>query len=621
MRKITSLLLFYLLISTFCSFSQCDTNKIIKKNDEILEMAYSNPDLALKEANLLVKKCRNCNYPKGESLSYIRIGIAYEIKSDFVKAIQSYQKAMKIARKHKLYSAEGSCFNNIGLIYWNRKKYKLAIEQFQHAHEIFKKSNKPEYSYAALNNIGLIMEELGEYRLSYNYFHEAKKGYEKIGFENTNEYAQVLGNLGSNCVNFKKLNKGKSYFEKAIVIFKKNKNDWNLAQALSNLASIYWKQKNDTCIELLLQSRELSSNIGNKYAFAQSTKDAAKWYKYIGNKEKAIEFFTDSYQISKELEDVKTVTISTDFLVDLYIEKGDMNNARKYKKVYDVYREKLEENNASLETKRLEVLYSIKEEKEKTKAIQIQLKNSKLEKENERFYSIFILLVLLLIVALIVLYYRRKTYQKNLQIQQELFDVKNEERKRISYDLHDMVGSQLSFVVNNLEMIHLKNKEEERIKKTYEMSKSAITSLRDTVWSLHAEELTSENIVDRMKSIVDKWFDSNTVKVIFTANIPTPYSQFNSTQSLHVMRIYQESISNIYKHANATEVRIEFTENDERCDLMISDNGKGILEENKEAFHYGMKSMQERASKIKGILTVDSNPSKIGVIIHLSWPK
>lgn len=603
------------------TFGQCDTNKIIKRNDEILELAYSKPDQALEQVQLQIQKCKNCNYPKGEALAYIRKGIAYEIKSDFKQAIIAYEAGKKIAQTHKIYSAEGSCYNNIGLIYWNQKKHKAAIEQFQKAQIIFKKSNKPEYSYAALNNIGLIMEELEEYKLANKYYLEAIKGYEKLGLKTTNEYAQALGNIGNNYLNLSKGKKGESYLKEAIRIFKKNKNDWNLAQAISNLAAVYWEDKNDTCIQLLLHSRELSKSIGNQFSYAQSTKDAGKWYKYIGENEKAITCFTESYLISKELDDVKTTTISADFLVDLYLMKGDTKNAMKFKKIYDVSKEKLAKYNSSLETKRLDVLYSIKEEKEKTKAIQIQLVNSELEKENNRFYSIVIVLILLLFVAIIVLNFRRKTYKKNLQTQQELFEVKNEERKRISYDLHDMVGSQLSFVVNNLEMIHLKNKEEERIKKTYEMSKSAITSLRDTVWSLHAEELTSENFVDRMKSIVEKWFDNNQVKITFHSNLQTPPSQFNSTQSLHIMRIYQEIISNIYKHAYATEVQINFLENSTFCDLTISDNGNGILEENKEAFHYGLKSMQERANKINGKLTIDSNPTKKGVLVQLTWPK
>src|SRR5690606_21195630 len=117
--------------------------------------------------------------------------------------------------------------------------------------------------------------------------------------------------------------------------------------------------------------------------------------------------------------------------------------------------------------------------------------------------------------------------------QKSIFNATLEERKRISYDLHDMLGSQLSFVVSNLELMQFSADKNERVEKTFEMSQEAMRSLRDTVWTLHTEEITLEILEERMLNICKKWLEDSGIKVDYTSQFENKKQHVNSNTTLH----------------------------------------------------------------------------------------
>jgi signal transduction histidine kinase len=192
------------------------------------------------------------------------------------------------------------------------------------------------------------------------------------------------------------------------------------------------------------------------------------------------------------------------------------------------------------------------------------------------------LVFILFVSVLVIFWFRRKGYQKDLEKQKAVFEATLAERKRISFDLHDNVGSQLSYVVNNLEMLNSQGKNSnaldyQRVERTFKMSQDAIDSLRDTVWALHIPSITIEILSNKLESYVRKMTeDQNTLKYNFISKINNN-KVISPEHTMHIFRIFQESINNVIKHSNATKVDVLIEETQEgRIILQVCDNGIGI---------------------------------------------
>ena len=84
----------------------------------------------------------------------------------------------------------------------------------------------------------------------------------------------------------------------------------------------------------------------------------------------------------------------------------------------------------------------------------------------------------------------------------------------------------------------------------------------------------------------------------------------NKQQKLQVMFILQEALSNVRKHAEATEVEVR-VENDEDFVATVTDNGSGIdeqLAQSRRGSHVGLSIMEERAKKINARLEIGPTP-------------
>jgi signal transduction histidine kinase len=225
------------------------------------------------------------------------------------------------------------------------------------------------------------------------------------------------------------------------------------------------------------------------------------------------------------------------------------------------------------------------------------------------------LVFILFISVLVIFWFRRKGYQKDLENQKAVFEATLAERKRISFDLHDNVGSQLSYIVNNLEMLKTQSKDHnlidfERVERTFKMSQDAIDSLRDTVWALHHASITIEILASKLESFVRKITDNQTdLNYNFNSKI-TNNKIISPEQTMHIFRIFQESVSNVLKHAKATKLEILIEETEVgKLILHVTDNGVGILNKTSPEGHFGLKNMAIRAKEIGAIWKIERSDS------------
>lgn len=255
------------------------------------------------------------------------------------------------------------------------------------------------------------------------------------------------------------------------------------------------------------------------------------------------------------------------------------------------------------------VLYETEKKETQNKLLQqeISLKQSKIDARNKTIIG------LLIGVALIILLI---TWRLNvIKLKKKLAEIENEkklqqDRERISRDLHDNVGGQLSYVVFSLEGKEELSKEK-RNEKNHQLAdalRNVTGNLRETIWALNKEELLLQDISDKLKLYARNMFAYNDIKLKFDENIEND-TPLNPLVALHLFRICQEIVNNVFKHAQATELSISVKKN-AISTIEITDNGIGFLYESTEVNSFGLRNLKTRAAEINATIIVFSEINK-----------
>ena len=149
----------------------------------------------------------------------------------------------------------------------------------------------------------------------------------------------------------------------------------------------------------------------------------------------------------------------------------------------------------------------------------------------------------------------------------------------------------------------------ERIENTVE---EANTELRSLIAHFQAP-ISNQPIIDAVKDLIKRFRSESNIPIFFQHNIEQPI-QFSDRVHLEVMRIVQEALHNLRKHSDASVARVMLRELDSRrLQILIEDDGVGIEPPPDKILpgqQIGLKSMRERASRIKAKFTLDSDPGE-----------
>lgn len=225
-----------------------------------------------------------------------------------------------------------------------------------------------------------------------------------------------------------------------------------------------------------------------------------------------------------------------------------------------------------------------------------------------------------LLIAAALYYLSRRKYHKNLaalKMQQQV----QEEKERLSRDLHDNLGSQMALLSNNIENldIHYKKQEglDENIEKVKGTSRQLLQTLRETIWILNKEQVTAQEFFDKLVDYTHRYLQSFKgiqlkVNEKFSGN-----KMLHSNEALQLFRICQEVISNACKYSGSDSIVLNGSTTQNIFEISIEDHGKGFdINKIQEEGHYGLKNIQKRARAIHAELVIDTANGK-GVLVSI----
>ena len=391
-----------------------------------------------------------------------------------------------------------------------------------------------------------------------------------IGLEKTNVYAAstTYNNIGNTYMKLSKYDSAQKYFEKSLILAKQTITTSTLATVLTNLGEI-----------------NLKNGMLNE---AKGYLDSALYYSEI-----------DRIAPEEKRRDVYRV------LYKYYEKVGDMSNAFLYQGKYIAYRDSMHNLSQIEELKDLE-LQAATAEKDK------EIAQAELDVKNRNLWIVAIGALLLLALA-----FARQLFLKRKQTAQQAQLKLQEERLRISRDLHDNIGAELTYISSVIDQktFGMKDPEERReYERLSDSSRSAMSQLRETIWAIKTEEITIEKFAGKLNELSRKYSEGLGVKLSIAQsgeNYLLPPAKV-----INLFRVCQEAINNAIKYSGCNGIRIELNAEENVLTMSIADDGKGFNIATAKT-GYGLQNMRERVEEIGGKYKIDSVQDK-GTTIDIS---
>ncbi len=206
----------------------------------------------------------------------------------------------------------------------------------------------------------------------------------------------------------------------------------------------------------------------------------------------------------------------------------------------------------------------------------------------------------------------------------QLLTAQEEDRRRISRDLHDDINQRLAMLSMDLRQAEKDGASDaESLRSTIRLVSDRLTAISDDVrqmaYRFHPSILDDLGLVKAIRRQIDDFGARTGIKISYVHQDPA--TALPAEPAICLYRIVQESLSNIARHAHASHVEIELICEDDLISLSVHDNGTGFDQTHlsQTGAHLGLLSMKERVRLAKGRFEIHSTPAK-GTHVHVELP-
>jgi signal transduction histidine kinase/ligand-binding sensor domain-containing protein len=189
----------------------------------------------------------------------------------------------------------------------------------------------------------------------------------------------------------------------------------------------------------------------------------------------------------------------------------------------------------------------------------------------------------------------------------EIQHVINQERLRISRDMHDEVGSALTEITYLSEMARQKPDASRSYLQEISMrSSQVIDNVSEIVWAMNPHNDTLDNLLARLRRHAAKYLDSADIRCLVKMPEIVPPLYVPGEDRRDINLAVKEALHNVAKHSAATEVRLTVTLSGLSVDIIIRDNGCGYSVTREGAHGHGLVNMRNRLERMGGHCIVQS---------------
>lgn len=199
----------------------------------------------------------------------------------------------------------------------------------------------------------------------------------------------------------------------------------------------------------------------------------------------------------------------------------------------------------------------------------------------------------------------------------KVMEVQEEERKRISRELHDGIGQSLFSFMIQIDHIVASHPELTELQSLRTHVAGMMQDVRSMAWQLRPSVLDDLGVEPAIRTYIENYSEHFGIAVKLEGKIKRRLSSMKETV---IYRTIQEALTNIAKYADVEQAEVVFEENDEQVHIKIADQGVGFDRSKLERSGVGLFSMEERAHGVGGRLQISSAPGQ-GTVVQLTIPK
>lgn len=539
---------------------------------------------------------------------YHTLGYNYKKQGLYEKSIETYQKTIELRTEIDDKKGASLALNNLGNIYYDMGLYSLAIECFRRNIAILKELDSTNDIASALSGIGNVLSDQKRYN-------EALKNYNEalvlsLKTKDSIHLATVHTNIGEIKYLLKDYDQALKYYKKSLEYGEAIDYYYLTGYALAGIGSVYLEQGDYKKAEDFLQ-RSLDLRLQHKtpLEIGLSKVLLARLYKLTGRTDESIEMAGKAYLASKQVPFLKGEMLASELLSMGYEQKENYKEALHFYKSFKTANDSL----FSIEEKKIidEYQTQIRIEKETS---DLKIKQS----QQKTTYTLLLTVLAMILIGLIIWFFRSRKNQrkqtemlirqKEMEAERQILYSTQKERRRISQDMHDDLGTSLSGLHIYSEILTNKaseSKKEDHLK-LVEMTKEITQKVRDIVWTLNSENDSLNNLAEYCSRYAENLFDNFPMKLKVDFKTDIPAIKVSGQMRKELFLCVKEALNNVLKHSGATKVTLSFAYQNQTFSITVTDNGKSA-DAVKKHFGNGIKNMNNRMQTIGGNFNMTSD--------------
>ena len=214
--------------------------------------------------------------------------------------------------------------------------------------------------------------------------------------------------------------------------------------------------------------------------------------------------------------------------------------------------------------------------------------------------------------------YKLETERKEFEKQMAVMAAQQDERNRISADMHDELGSGVTAIRLMSEIVKTKMKQAPlpEIEKISNSANELLGKMNTIIWTMKSSNDTLESLVAYIRAHAIEYFDSTPIDCsVHVKDVPDV--EMTGEKRRNIFLSVKEALNNIMKHSQASRVRIDISVPDYTLVIRIADNGVGINQEKLRRFGNGLNNMKRRMQNIHGDFRIESEG---GTVLYFELP-
>lgn len=530
-------------------------------------------------------------------------------------ALATYSRIIILAKKN--YRLIAQTYNEIGNVEADLGNNTRALKAYQTG--LNSVLDKDFSLIAKINkNIGALYLSWHKYDDALKYDHIAESFAVKA--KDTRTIADLANNKGAAFEQKNEFDKAQKSYQKALNFYLKEKINDRICLTYNNLAILAKVQKSYvTAADNYKLAIAYASKTGNRWLTAAIGNNLGSLLSDMEVFDKSDDELQKALKIEKEIKAGELIYQTYENLAINEKRRGDFKKAYEYMLLNADTKDKYINVAATNELARLQEEFDTATQQKKIELLNKEREIQQLTLGKKNATIIMIISVFIVVGLISGLVFSRYKTKQNGKIKLATVETKNkvqEEKLRISRELHDNVGAQLSFINSSISNLSDRNIDNEELQEIHQITKNTIRELRSTVWLINKQTFKLDEFVIKLREYVKPFHTGKpniTVKDELVENLLLEPLMANN-----LFRIIQEALNNCIKHAEATQLTICISGFKNTLTLKIQDNGKGFDMTGKADGH-GLQNICCRVENLSGTCKFTAKPNQ-GTLIEIVIP-